>query len=58
MKYKAAKGKDHMDLPQNNAVQSWENMSSKYIKKNKKKTALKGVIHHQSKKYLFKQTVF
>lgn len=31
MKYKA-KDKDHMDLPQNNAVQYWKNMSSKYIK--------------------------
>lgn len=51
MKYKAAEGKDHMDLPQNNAVQYWENMSSKYIKK-RRKTALKGIIHHQSKKVL------
>lgn len=46
-KYKAAKGKDHMDLSQNIVVQEWENMISEYIKKTK--TVLKGIIHHQSK---------
>lgn len=57
MKYKAVKGKDHMDLPQNNALQ-FEKTWHPSTLKNKKKNSIKGCYTPLVKKYLFKYTFF